>query len=287
MQKALELLQDKKIKYGLIGALILIFIIVMVISMSGNKEEKPIEPTGPQNIEINEELKKDITKKIALLKYNQYCDIPVAGDKFAYDCLYRKQKTTASELNDIYRIYTLTLSMDEQMEEKNNYIVGRIIVDNLVFEHTQTFTLEELHNEYNKLYGKVDYLTPKVVNAISAFPYVKYDETRKKIFYQTKGVEVEENTNHIVEYINKFESDENNIYVYLNVAFLSERAFQEYGIYTDRTKQVEIGTKEFKGYNKNEVINDTNNEQLPTYKYTFTKEENTGNLIFTQVELVQ
>lgn len=279
----MKILKDKKIKIIIILILVAIFIIAMISSMSKNKEEQPTQDDTPTKIELTTELTKELDRKVSLLRYGNYCEIGT-NNEYMNGCLYRQNITTAKELNNRYRLYTLVLALDNAMDSKINYVVGNIIVGGINFRYTQEFSKQEFEEEYKDLYGE-DTINYNELNDMNLFPYIRYDETRKKIFYQTTGEKIEITPNEVIEYINDYESDEQNVYVYVSTAFVSPTGSGSYGIYADYSKQTLVKTIQNASYDKNNIITKENYQSFDTYKYTFTKNEKES-LIFKQVELI-
>lgn len=277
-------LNNKKTKLIIVGVLIVIFIIVMIVSMSKNPSNPtPVEQT-PTKIELTDELIKEMDRKITLLRYGNYCEIGT-NNEYMNGCLYRQNVTTVDELNNRYRLYTLVLALDNAMESKINYVVGNIIVGGINFRYTQEFSKTEFEEEYNQLYGEgtINY---NELNEMTIFPYIRYDETRSKIFYQTTGEKIEITPNEVIEYINDYESDEQNVYVYVSTAFIAPTGSGSYGVYADYSRQNLVKTLTNSSYDKTTIITKDNYQSFDNYKYTFTKNE-AGALIFKQVELVK
>ncbi len=277
-------LNNKKTKLIIVGVLIVIFIIVMIVSMSKNPSNPtPVEQT-PTKIELTDELIKEMDRKITLLRYGNYCEIGT-NNEYMNGCLYRQNVTTVDELNNRYRLYTLVLALDNAMESKINYVVGNIIVGGINFRYTQEFSKMEFEEEYNQLYGEgtINY---NELNEMTIFPYIRYDETRSKIFYQTTGEKIEITPNEVIEYINDYESDEQNVYVYVSTAFIAPTGSGSYGVYADYSRQNLVKTLTNSSYDKTTIITKDNYQSFDNYKYTFTKNE-AGALIFKQVELVK
>lgn len=277
-------LSNKKTKLIIVGVLIVIFIIVMIASMSKNQNNPtPVEQT-PTKIELTDELIKEMDRKITLLRYGNYCEIGT-NNEYMNGCLYRQNITTVEELNNRYRLYTLVLALDNAMESKINYVVGNIIVGGINFRYTQEFSKKEFEEEYKQIYGEgtINY---NELNEMNIFPYIRYDETRSKIFYQTKGEKIEITPNEVIEYINDYESDEQNVYVYVSTAFIAPTESGSYGVYADYSRQNLIKTLTNSSYDKTAIISKDNYQSFDNYKYTFTKNES-GALIFKQVELVK
>ncbi|MGN1371283.1 MAG: hypothetical protein ACI4XM_03305 [Candidatus Coprovivens sp.] len=279
----MKILKDKKIKIIIILILVVIFIIAMISSMRKNKEEQSPQDETPTKIELTNELTKELDRKVSLLRYGNYCEIGT-NNEYMNGCLYRQNITTAEELNNRYRLYTLVLALDNAMESKINYVVGNIIVGGINFRYTQEFSKQEFEEEYKDLYGE-DTINYNELNDMNLFPYIRYDETRKKIFYQTTGEKIEITPNEVIEYINDYESDEQNAYVYVSTAFVSPTGSGSYGIYADYSKQTLVKTIQNASYDKNSIITKENYQSFNTYKYTFTKNEKES-LIFKQVELI-
>ena len=279
----MKILKDKKIKIIIILILVAIFIIAMISSMSKNKEEQSPQDDTPTKIELTTELTKELDRKVSLLRYGNYCEIGT-NNEYMNGCLYRQNITTAKELNNRYRLYTLVLALDNAMDSKINYVVGNIIVGGINFRYTQEFSKQEFEEEYKDLYGE-DTINYNELNDMNLFPYIRYDETRSKIFYQTTGEKIEITPNEVIEYINDYESDEQNVYVYVSTAFVSPTGSGSYGIYADYSKQTLVKTIQNASYDKNNIITKENYQSFDTYKYTFTKNEKES-LIFKQVELI-
>lgn len=277
-------LSNKKTKLIIVGVLIVIFIIVMIISMSKNQSKPtPVEQT-PTKIELTDELIKEMDRKITLLRYGNYCEIGT-NNEYMNGCLYRQNITTVEDLNNRYRLYTLVLALDNAMESKINYVVGSIIVGGINFRYTQEFSKKEFEEEYNQIYGEgtINY---NELNEMNIFPYIRYDETRSKIFYQTTGEKIEITPNEVIEYINDYESDEQNVYVYVSTAFIAPTGAGAYGVYADYSRQNLVKTLTNSSYDKTNIITKDNYQSFDNYKYTFIKNES-GALIFKQVELVK
>jgi len=291
MQKIIDILSSKKIRIGIFIAFLIIFIIVIFSLMNNNstEEEQPQEenPT-PEKINITTELEEEMTKKIKELQNNYYCDIFSDATAYKNDCMYRKELIKRSDLSEEYRIYSLVLAMNDALEEKNNYIVGNIIVDNFNFTNTQFINYSELEKEYNSLYGDAGDIKVSVVNEMQVFPYIKYDESRKKIYYQTTGgTPNNPTTNQVVNYISNIESDSNNVYVFVSIAYLSQNTDKTYNVYTDRERANLVKSITEDNLKNDQVITTTDFEKFPEYKYTFTKDESNWELAFNQVELVK
>ena len=111
---------------------------------------------------------------------------------------------------------------------------------------------------------------------------IKYDKDRKKYFY------IDEKTNNFVRtYIEKFEKNNNEVYVYVRVGFVSTEDNYKYLVYRDRDKKNEITTltrSQIKEYN---VVNSSNYTKFNQYKFMFLQEADTNNLIFTRAERVK
>lgn len=277
-------LSNKKTKLIIVGVLIVIFIIVMIISMSKNQSKPtPVEQT-PTKIELTDELIKEMDRKITLLRYGNYCEIGT-NNEYMNGCLYRQNITTVEDLNNRYRLYTLVLALDNAMESKINYVVGSIIVGGINFRYTQEFSKKEFEEEYNQIYGEgtINY---NELNEMNIFPYIRYDETRSKIFYQTTGEKIEITPNEVIEYINDYESDEQNVYVYVSTAFIAPTGAGAYSVYADYSRQNLVKTLTNSSYDKTNIITKDNYQSFDNYKYTFIKNES-GALIFKQVELVK
>ena len=285
MKKILELLSDKKIKLYVIIGLVVLFIILIIASM-GKKGDKKPEEEKPSYIETSEELQEELFKKVHELRYGDYCEIKTTNNIFNNDCLYRKERTTSKDLSEEYRIYTLTLTLDDS---NTNAIVGNIVVDGFTFPAgTKFIDLDKFTKAYNSLYGRTTKFDPLSANKLKVFPYMKYDTKRQKFYYQTEGTEGEEleiRKDKAVEYLENIESDEHRVYLYVNVAFVSYEEDNIIKVYEDRSKKREIQTFTKDSYSDEKAINDTNHSAFKEYKYTFYQEDAT-NLIFEQVELI-
>lgn len=285
-------MENKKTKINpkliILICIILLLILVIIMLVSGSKEEKKQTPTTPAStkIELTNDLMAELSRKVKLLKYNNYCEINNNINYFMYDCLYRQEITTIDDLSDTYRLYTLVLAKDKNMESKINYVVGNIVVDNYKFRYTQQFTIDEFNKEYESLYGDSSNLDYSLLNQVPNFPYVKYDSTRNKIFYQTTGENIEVSANEVLEYVSDYETDETSAFVYVSTAFVSPTGQGNFGVYADYNKTTLIDTEPSASYDKEKIITKDNYSKFNTYKYTFTKNES-GNLVFKQVELVK
>lgn len=280
----MKLLNDKKLKIIILVVLVIIFVIAMIVSMDKERtEQEPTEQT-PTKIELTNGLIKELDRKVSLLRYGNYCEIGT-NNEYMNGCLYRQNITKVEELNNRYRLYTLVLAIDKAMESKINYVVGNIIVGGINFRYTQEFSKKEFEEEYHQLYGDgtINY---SELNNMTIFPYIRYDETRSKIFYQTTGEKIEVTPNEVLEYINDYESDEQNVYVYVSTAFVAPTGSGSYGVYSDYSRQNLVKTITNANYDKKTIITKENYQSFDCYKYTFTKNES-GALVFKQVELVK
>lgn len=282
MKAILDLLSSKKVKLIIVGILVIVLVIVLVSGMTQNKGEQQQTPTTPQKIELTNKLTKEMDRKVSLLRYGNYCEIGT-NNEYMNGCLYRQNITTKDDLNNRYRLYTLVLALDNAMESKINYVVGNIIVGGINFRFTQEFSKKEFEEEYKALYGDgtINY---SEINEMTRFPYIRYDETRQKIFYQTTGENIEVTPNEVIEYINDYESDEQNVYVYVSTAFVAPTGSGSYGIYADYSRQTLIKTINNASFDRNNIITKENYQSFDNYKYTFTKND-AGNLVFNKVEL--
>lgn len=287
MNKVTNLFQNKAIKYTIIILALILIILAVALTIASEKEPTPEEPTikEPQNITITEELKNDINRKIQLLKSSDYCELTGVKNTYKNDCLYRSNKTIVSELSDEYRLYNLVLGLDNLMTEKTNYIVGNLYIEKINFQDTQFINYQELEKEYKNLYGNTLEFTPEFVNNVESFPYVKYSADYKKVFYQTTGNKTS-NNNEVIEYINDYESDENNIYVHVSIAYVYQSDAYTKKIFTNSERTNLITSIQTKDYDKNKIIDVDNYKKFKSYKYTFTKENNNDNFIFKQVEIL-
>ena len=287
MNKVTNLFQNKAIKYTIIILALILIILAVALTIASEKEPTPEEPTikEPQNITITEELKNDINRKIQLLKSSDYCELTGVKNTYKNDCLYRSNKTIVSELADEYRLYNLVLGLDNLMTEKTNYIVGNLYIEKINFQDTQFINYQELEKEYKNLYGNTLEFTPEFVNNVESFPYVKYSADYKKVFYQTTGNKTS-NNNEVIEYINDYESDENNIYVHVSIAYVYQSDAYTKKIFTNSERTNLITSIQTKDYDKNKIIDVDNYKKFKSYKYTFTKENNNDNFIFKQVEIL-
>ncbi len=283
MQKIKELLKDKKIKIMLIFVVVVIFIFILLAAMSKNNNNEPNQDELDY-IPTNEELQQQLFKKVKELRYGDYCEIKSTNHIFNNDCLYRKERTTSKDLSEVYRIYTLALTLDDS---DTNAIVGNIVVDGYSFPAgTKFIDLDKFKEGYNSLYGKTTSFNPLNANRLKVFPVVKYDEKRQKYYYQTEGSEEKPREDKTVEYLENIESDKHRVYLYVNVAFVSYEEDNTIKVYTDRSKQRLVDSYPKDNYPDEKFINDTNHAIFKEYKYTFYQESESNNLIFEQVELI-
>lgn len=286
MKALLEIMGSKKFKLGIIAIIVIGIIIFMFTNMQSTEPEEE-KPEEPKEIVIDGKLEQELERKIKLLKYESYCDITSTSiNIYNKDCLYRKNETIASDLNEQYRLYVLTLAKDEVLGDKSNAIVGRIKVDGIEFKNTQQFSLANFEKDFKELYGQNEPFNPLNVNQVNKFPYVKYDETRKKVFYQTTGENKEYNPNYVDEYIRNYESDEENVYIYVAVAYIAPKGSGVYGVYTEPEQKNLVDNLTQSEYEKKEIITDLNASKFTEFKYTFTKDKDSDNLIFNKVEKV-
>ena len=276
MQKILELLSNKKIKYSLIGVLVLLFLIIMVGTISKNKSSQEQKPEEPEIIEVNDELKNNITKKITELSYGYYCPVPSELD-FSNDCLYRNNTTLKENLNAEYRLSSIILSIGAA--KGNNVLVGSIVVDNKAFTNPNYVDLKDVKEEYIKIYGQKDAFTPEIVNNITKYD-IKYDSKREKFVYTLPEID-----HFATFYLEKINTTTTEVTAYVRVGFI-EYKFYRYNLYTERDLKTQIAKYNSVEYKKGNLINEDNFKQFKQYRYTFVKEEETNNLIFKQIDLI-
>jgi len=276
MQKILELLSNKKIKYSIIGVLVLLFLIIMVGTIYKNKSSQEQKPEEPEIIEVNDDLKNDITKKINELSYGYYCSVPSELD-FANDCLYRNNTTLKENLNAEYRLSSIILSIGAA--KGNNVLVGSIVVDNKAFTNPNYVDLKDVKEEYIKIYGQKDAFNPEMVNNITKYD-IKYDSKREKFVYTLPEID-----HFATFYLEKINTTTTEVTAYVRVGFI-EYKFYRYNLYTERDLKTQIAKYNSVEYKKGNIINEDNFKQFKQYRYTFVKEEETNNLIFKQIDLI-
>ena len=276
MQKILELLSNKKIKYSIIGVLVLLFLIIMVGTISKNKSSQEQKPEEPEIIEVNDDLKNDITKEINELSYGYYCSVPSELD-FANDCLYRNNTTLKENLNAEYRLSSIILSIGAA--KGNNVLVGSIVVDNKAFTNPNYVDLKDVKEEYIKIYGQKDAFNPEMVNNITKYD-IKYDSKREKFVYTLPEID-----HFATFYLEKINTTTTEVTAYVRVGFI-EYKFYRYNLYTERDLKTQIAKYNSVEYKKGKIINEDNFKQFKQYRYTFVKEEETNNLIFKQIDLI-
>ena len=283
MQKSLEILSNKKLRMLIIAILVIVFVIVMVVSVLKNKEPEPVEQP-PQNIDITEDVKNELNRKISEMSYFDYCEIATVR-KYNYDCLYRKDNTYPEDLSETYRIYTMILGMDKYVSDSNR-LVGEIWVENQKFENAHFINYSDFEKEYKSLYGKDATVTPSQINLLNRFPYVKYDESKTKFIYQKTGVTPERSYDDLATYIEKYDSDTENVYVYVRVGYIVQNKDSTMGIYYDRAATKLNSFIPINRYKVESIIDPTNYTRFTSYKFTFAKEEETNHLTFKSINIV-
>ena len=277
MKKVLDLLSDKKFKMGLIGVLVVLFVLIMVVSIAKNKAKNTEEePPAPTEIVIDDSLKKKVNTYINELSTGPYCEIPT-NQEYANDCIYRNNSTLKENLTVTYRINSLVLAIGNTKE--NNIMVGNIVANGKSFYNPHYVDLDEVKKEYELLYGKEDAFEPETVNNITNYN-IRYDEQKKKFFYQPA-----DKTEFVNTYIEKYESTTDTVTVYVRVGYISYE-FYKYHLYASKDKSRELVALTNREYKESGIINDTNAFELPEYKVIFTKEQDSDNLVFTSVTLV-
>ena len=273
-----DILSGKKGVIILAVVVVVLLIIMFAIIIKGKlkdaeQEEIPVQ----QEIVLNEELENKLERYIRELSYGVYCDIPTAKP-YDGDCLYRNDVTRRENISITNRIYSLVLALGTVKD--NNKMVGTIIVNGHSFTNPDYISVDEVEKEYHRLYGKNESFFAETINNISRD--IKYDKDRKKYFY------IDEKTNNFVRtYIEKFEKNNNEVYVYVRVGFVSTEDNYKYLVYRDRDKKNEITTltrSQIKEYN---VVNSSNYTKFNQYKFMFLQEADTNNLIFTRAERVK
>ncbi len=276
MQKLLEILSNKKVKFTVIGVLLFFFIIIMVGTISKNKtKQEENKPEEPKIIEVNEELKNTINKKIMELSYGYYCSIP-ASVEFSNDCLYRNTSTLKENLNAEYRLSSLITAIGASKDK--NVLVGSIVVDNKSFTNPHYVDLKDVKEEYPKLYGK-DNFSPEMVNNITKYD-IKYDSKREKFVYT-----IPEETLISTYYLEKLNTTTEEVDAYVRVGYI-EYKYYRYNLYSDRELKTEIAKLNSMEYKKGNLINENNVNFFKQYKYTFIKDKETNELLFKQVDLI-
>lgn len=283
MQKILDALKDTKIRMFAIFGLVVLFIIILFATMTNNSNKEP-QKEEFEYIQTDEKLQQELFKKVKELRYGDYCEFKTTNNIFNNDCLYRKERTTSKDLSEVYRIYTLVLTLDDT---NTNAIVGNIVVEGYNFPAgTKFINLDRFTEAYNSLYGRTTSFNPLNANRLKVFPVMKYDEKREKFYYQTEGGEEKPREDKAVEYLENIESDKHRVYLYVNVAFVSYEEDDTIKVYTDRSKQRLVETLPKDNYPDEKYINDSNHAMFKEYKYTFYQETESNNLIFEQVELI-
>jgi len=276
MQKILELLSNKKIKYTLIGVLVLLFVIIMVGTISKNKsQQEETKEEEPKIIEVTEELKNNINKKINELSHGYYCSIP-STIEFSNDCLYRNNTTLKDNLNAEYRLSSLITAIGSASDK--NVLVGSITVDNKTFTNPHYVDLEDVKNEFPKLYGK-DIFNPEMVNNITKYD-IKYDSKREKFIYT-----IPEENKIAIYYLEKLNTTTTEVDAYVRVGYI-EYKYYRYNLYNDRDLKTEVAKYNSVEYKKGNLINENNFNSFKQYKYTFVKDNDTNELLFKQVNLI-
>ena len=277
MKKILELFEDKKIRITFIFILIALFTIIMVVSIQKNKIKTPADSETPTNIVINEEIKTKLNKFVNYLSTGTYCELQAAKE-FANDCIYRNNKTTRANLSETYRLYSLIMAIGESKE--NNMMVGNIVVEGVQIYNPYYVNLAEVEKEYKLLYGEKETFEPTIINNINKH-VIKYDSSREKYLYQKSELE-----SFVKTYIESYESTTNEVSVNVRVGYITYE-FYKYHLYNDSSKTREISTKTTREYKESSIIDDTNYTELPKYKITFMQEEDSENIVFKSIELVQ
>lgn len=272
----MNILKDKKVKIGLIIFLVILFVVLIIGGISKNRSKEEPAPEEPTNIIINDDVKKQLTKYVTELSTGPYCDFQ-STIEFTNDCLFRNSKTQRSNLTETYRLSSLILAIGESKE--NNIMVGNITIDGKAMYNPSYVNLVEVEKEYSLLYGKNEKFNPESVNAITKYN-IKYDKSKEKFFYQEL-----ETTAFMKTYVEAFESTPTTVTVHVRAGYITYELYK-YHLYNTKDKNKEIVSVTNREYKEKGIINEENAFELPEYKFTFIKEEETNNLIFTGVELL-
>jgi len=277
MKKVLELLSDTKVKITVIAVLVGLFAIMMIGAIAknrmNNQEEQKEEVT--KEVELTEDLKKTIAKYINDLSTGNYCEI-AAQLPYANDCIYRQDSTTVTNLSDVYRTYSLVKAIGARSE--NNIMVGTIVTEGKAFYNPHFVDLDVAAKEYTNLYGKEATFTPELVNNLTDIN-IRYDASRKKFFYLDQ-----QDNEFVINYIDHYETKESELDVYVRVGYMSYLAYK-YKLYTGKDKLNLQGDFNSREYKEGNLINESNASTFKEYKFVFTKEEGSNNLVFKQVSL--
>jgi len=277
MKKVLELLSDTKVKITVIAVLVGLFAIMMIGAIAKNRMNNQEEPKEEvtKEVELTEDLKKTIAKYINDLSTGNYCEI-AAQLPYANDCIYRQDSTTVTNLSDVYRTYSLVKAIGARSE--NNIMVGTIVTEGKAFYNPHFVDLDVAAKEYTNLYGKEATFTPELVNNLTDIN-IRYDASRKKFFYLDQ-----QDNEFVINYIDHYETKESELDVYVRVGYMSYLAYK-YKLYTGKDKLNLQGDFNSREYKEGNLINESNASTFKEYKFVFTKEEGSNNLVFKQVSL--
>ena len=274
--KMSNILSNKKAKLGIIIGVVLLCILIIAIAVVRARNKNKDNPEQPVSTEIvlNDELKEKLSRYVYELSYGNYCDVPT---NYVYDndCLYRNNLTRKENVSISSRLNSLVLSMGSLLE--NNRMVGTFVVKGASLTNPYFVNLDDVEKEYHLIYGKDEQFFQDTINDINSS--VKYDEKREKYFYTEKS-----SNNFVRTYIESFDKTENEVYVYVRVGYVTTENTYKYLVFADRnrTNQVaEMTRKELQEFN---TVNASNYEKFGQYKFTFTREAETNNLVFSQVE---
>lgn len=176
--------------------------------------------------------------------------------------LYKKSKTTVSDMNEDYKRLLIVKEAIGKRVEKNI-----------------TFSSEDFSNASNVLFGSIDKLNDQSIT--TSCPNITYDDANKlyKVDQNTPCNQTECGPLKNIRYVVKAEKTDSNIFIYVAVAAFDEIGKKVYNLNDSSSVIQSIDGSVF------DIKNDY--QKVNNYKYTFNYDSSNNNYIFKSIELVK
>lgn len=253
-------MKGKKIVFFLLLILIISIIIFLCISKKKNKEDKEKD-----KIEIDE-VKSKIVEKVKIMSADDIF-IKIYEDGFDLDNI---------DYNMIASSILINLKEDGEITDKEASKYDECV-------NTSYINLSSVEDKLKILFNEV----PNIDYDVESINYY-YDKNNKKFFELC--INKLDGSNFIDTYIYDFDYDEDNVYLYISVAYGNEELIDnddtKITIYKDY-KHKDIYIRFIYNSNKpndNFILDDSNYRDFSLYKYTFKRVD--GDYYFKSLEKV-
>lgn len=260
-----------------IGLIIIIILLLIVVSLStyvicdnfifnSTNNINDVESEKEDNQSIDGEKKLESTDTIE--KLNVILDLLSPSCNLSRYSIYEiktlthedKMKITFESLADKF----VDLTLEER--KANSY---REYVD------VKKINISEVKAQYKNLFGE----EPTELGNYGRCPTYRHDTTNN-VYYKEAGGCGGTCASSITTYINSYTEDENNIYVYTSVGYLTSRYSKSY-VYCDINVSKLCYSGEIIDYNN--IINETNYQDFSEYRLTFKKNAD-GTFYYDKIE---